>query len=115
MIIIYVSLVINIVVAGFWGVVLFSNTFPRLSHVFGKDTAGLRILSSLYLSIAIVSLFALIQQEYIIPIAYTLFSLQVVYKILSVFSVRNVKNPVVISNVVIAGIHCASLYTLYTM
>lgn len=113
MTIVYLSFAINILVAGFWGVVLFRNRVPKLTRVFGQDSPGLRILASLYLSIAILSLFALIHQEYLISIAYVLFSLQIVYKVISAFSVRDFKNPVVISNLVIATIHAISIYTLY--
>lgn len=99
-------------VAGFWGVVLFANKFPKLSHVFGKDSPGLRILSSVYLAIAAVSLYAIILPETATSIALVLFPLQIVYKILSVFAVRNGKNPVIISNVVIVAVHSLSLYVL---
>jgi hypothetical protein len=113
MAIIYVSFFINIVVAGFWGIVLFRNKLPNLSAVFGSDSPGIRILASLYSAIAIVSIFAIISPTYIVSIACMLFPLQIIYKILSVFSVNDLRNPVVISNIGIAFFHGISLYILH--
>jgi hypothetical protein len=114
MAIIYISFFINIAVAGFWGIVLFRNRLPKLSAVFGSDSPGIRILASLYLAIAIVSIFAILSPVYIVSIACVLFPLQIIYKILSVFSVKDIRNPVVISNLGIAFFHCVSLYIIYS-
>ena len=110
--IVYISLLVNIIVAGFWGSVLFCESYPRLSRPFGPDSPGLRILSSLYTAIAFVSLFAVIENQYLIQIVMVLFPLQIFYKLLSVVAVRDIKNPVVISNIVIALLHSVSLYLL---
>lgn len=111
--IVYMSLAVNILVAGFWGSVLFRNSYPNLSKVFGSDSPGLRILSSLYSAIAVASVIAVIFPEYTIAIVSVLFPLQIFYKLLSVVAVKNIKNPVVVSNVFIALLHSVSLYMLY--
>lgn len=112
MIIVYISFVINILVAGFWGCILFSGKFPTVAKVFGPDSPGVRILSSMYLAIAFLSAFALIHESYLLTIATVLFPFQIIYKVISAFSVRNIKNPVVISNLIIAAIHLVSVYIL---
>lgn len=111
---IYISLIINILVAGFWGVVLFRNTLPNISkNVFGLDSQGLRILSSIYITIALFSAVAIFSTEYRFNILIILLPLQIVYKLISPFAVGTFKNPVVISNIIIAFIHSLTLYYMY--
>jgi hypothetical protein len=104
------SLVINVAVAGFWGVVL--GFFPRAhfrNWPFGGDTPGSRILSSLYLTIAFLSLYALADPARMSPVCPYLFGFQIVYKSLSAVTVRDFRNPVVLSNILIMVIHSISL------
>lgn len=108
--IVYASLVINVVVAGFWGIVL--GFFPRAhfrNRPYGMDTSGSRILSSLYLTIASVSLYALIVPDRLDSVCIFLFGFQIIYKSLSAITVRDFRNPVVISNLLIVIIHAVSL------
>lgn len=108
--IVYVSLVINVVVAGFWGVVL--GFFPR-AHFrdwpYGGDTPGSRILSSLYLTIALLSIYALVEPDRLYSVCIFLFGFQIIYKSLSAITARDLRNPVVLSNLLIAVIHSISL------
>ena len=110
--IVYVSLVINVVVAGFWGIVL--GFYPR-THFrygpYGADTTGTRILSSLYLTIALFSLYALlIVPSQMFAVCIFLFGFQIVYKLLTVITVRDIRNPVILSNLAIVLIHSISLW-----
>ena len=108
--IVYVSLVINVFVAGFWGIVL--GFFPR-AHFrdcpYGVDTPGSRILSSLYLAIAFLSIDALLQPDRLYSVCIFLFGFQIMYKALSAITTRDFRNPVVLSNLLIVIIHSISL------
>jgi len=77
-------------------------------EAYGNDSPSRRILLSIYLSILILSLvlFRWPQQDAIV----TLLLLQIVYKMTSPFTVRNWRNPVVISNLLIAGFHLLALW-----
>lgn len=112
--IVYASLVINVLVAGFWGIVL--GFFPR-AHFrkwpYGEDTPGSRILSSLYLAIAFLSLYALSDPLKFSSWCIALFGFQIIYKVLSAVTVRDYRNPVVLSNLVIVVIHSVSLACLW--
>jgi hypothetical protein len=108
--IVYVSLVINVIVAGFWGIVL--GFFPRVHFrdwPYGVDTPGSRILSSLYLTIAFLSLYALMEPKQLYSVCLFLFGFQIIYKSLSAITTRDFRNPVVLSNLLIVIIHFISL------
>jgi hypothetical protein len=82
--------------------------------VFGVDSPGLRILSSLYTAIALASLVAIVSPSHTVAIVTVLFPLQIFYKLFSVLAVNDIKNPVVISNICIALLHCVSLYVIFS-
>jgi hypothetical protein len=108
---VYASLVINVLVAGFWGIILgFSPRARFRDWPYGPDTPGTRILSSLYLAITFFSLYALIVPKQMFPVCIFLFGFQIIYKLLSVITVRDFKNPVVLSNLLIALMHSVSLF-----
>jgi hypothetical protein len=113
MMIIYLSLLVNIVVAGFWGIVLFRNVYPELTRPFGLDTPARRILACVYTAIAVVSVVAVVYESVLIPVVTVLFPVQIGYKLLTVLAVQDIKNPIVISNVLIAVLHGISLYMLF--
>jgi hypothetical protein len=113
MTIVYSSLVVNILVAGFWGVVLaFTPKANFRNWPYGPDSPGSRILASLYLAITILSVYALLDSHRIIPISMFLFLFQIIYKVLSAITVRDFKSPVVLSNLAIVVLHSISLYWL---
>lgn len=108
--IVYVSLVINVIVAGFWGIIL--GFFPRVHFrdwPYGRDTPGSRILSSLYLTIAFLSIDALLDPDRLYSVCIFLFGFQIIYKSLSAITTRDLRNPVVLSNLLIVIIHSISL------
>lgn len=113
MTIVYISIVINILVAGFWGFVLgFRPKWHLRVWPYGEDNAGTRILSSLYLAITAFSIFALMSPDNLPKVCLFLFPFQIVYKVLSAVTVRSFTNPVVISNLLIVVPHCFSVYWL---
>jgi hypothetical protein len=102
------SHVINVLVAGAIGLLLLMN-IPAMTSVYGEATPARAILSSIYLSIAAASACALLFPEYSITIAKVLFLLQIFYKISTPFTVGTIKNPVVVSNLLISIVHTVSL------
>ncbi|MDX2225982.1 MAG: hypothetical protein SFY92_02615 [Verrucomicrobiae bacterium] len=113
MTIVYASLIVNILVAGFWGVVLAFT--PRVSFrlwPYGSDNPGNRILASLYLTITVLSVFAVIQVDQSVQLCIFLFVFQILYKVMTAITVRDFKNPVVLSNLAIAVLHSFSLNRL---
>jgi hypothetical protein len=115
--IILASLVINVLVAGFFGLVTgfsLNSILPKLDVVFGPDTPSRRILACLYLAIAAVSAVALLVAPLRMGIVVVLLPLQILYKMLTVFFVADWKNPVPWWNLVICAIHAASLWIAFS-
>ena len=115
--IIVASLLVNLLVAGFFGLVIgFSlrSMLPKLDVVFGPDTPSRRILACLYLAIAAVSAVALLVVPLRMGIVVVLLPLQILYKTLTVFFVGDWKNPVPWWNLAICAIHAASLWIAFS-
>ena len=111
--IVYFSITLNILVAGFWGVILAFCPRSRFRvWPYGEDTPGTRILSSVYLAIVAFSIYALIAPNQLAKVCIFLFAFQIVYKVFSAATVRDMKNPVVISNLLIIIPHSFSLWFL---
>ncbi len=80
---------------------------PRMTSVFGEWTPARGILLSVYRAIAVASAALLVWPD---PrMAAVLLGLQVVYKVTTPFTVGTVRNPVVVSNLVIAATHLGTL------
>ena len=77
-------------------------------EAYGNDSPSKRILLSIYISILILSLLYL-RYPYHDAIVILLL-MQIVYKITTPLTVRNWKNPVVISNLLIAAFHILALW-----
>jgi len=115
--IIVASLVVNVLVAGFFGLVIGFNldwVLPKLDAVFGPDTPSRRILACLYLAIAAVSAVALAVVPLRMSIVVVLLPLQILYKMLTLFFVADRKNPVPWWNLVISALHAASLWIVFS-
>lgn len=114
MFIIVISYIVNILVAGLMGTLLFFNfngvPAERMVKVFGENTAGRQILACLYLSIAIFSVVGLFNSEYFYKIALFLFPFQILYKLLTLISVKDKKNPVPYVNLAISILHLFSVW-----
>ncbi len=121
------SLIINIVVAGACSIFMFAD-FTPFTRDFGVDNTARQILSCLYFAIAFMSLFALaraLQQSAFSPasspeawgtllwIAWGLFPLQIVYKLLTLIVVTDKAVPVIWFNLGIAIFHGISLTLAY--
>ena len=76
-------------------------------HAYGTATAARGILLSVYGANLIVSTVLLLRQEAMLVAPLLL--VQVVYKLTTPLTVGSLQNPVVISNIVIAAVHLATL------
>lgn len=115
--IIVASLVVNVLVAGFFGLAAgfnLNSILPKLDVVFGPDTPSRRILSCLYLAIAAVSAVALVVAPLRVPIVVVLLPLQILYKVLTLFFVADSRNPVPWWNLVISALHAVSLWVVFS-
>lgn len=112
MIIITISHIINVLVAGVMSVLLITNE-RHMEKVFGGNTPARQILSSLYMAIAVASLVALVAPQYSIGVALVLFPIQILYKISTLITVSSKNNPVIWWNLVISIVHVVSLYSIY--
>jgi hypothetical protein len=114
MTLIITSYIVNILVAGLMGTLLFfnfkGNLKERMLKVFGENTSGRQILACLYLSIAIFSVFGLFSETYFFKIAFFLFPFQILYKTLTLISVKDKRNPVPYANLAISILHIFSIY-----
>lgn len=107
---IYVSLIVNIVVLVPILVLMIIKS-PLVDHAWGSFTASRGILMSIYFAILVASVVLLIM-----PVAAfiaALLSVQVIYKVTTPVTVRSLKNPVVISNLVIATLHIFTVVSLF--
>lgn len=75
---------------------------------YGPDSPARRILLAIYLSILIFTAVCLRWPHHNNIIV--LLVIQIVYKLLSAITVRNLRNPVVISNLLIALFHSLAIY-----
>ena len=110
---VYLSHIVNVLVAGMMGTLLIINSDSQIIEVFGPQTPARQILSCVYLSIAIMSSVALISKRKTISIAIVLFPVQIVYKILTLIAVSDILNPVPWSNLAVSILHAYSLYLIY--
>jgi hypothetical protein len=108
MLLFQIGLIINILVAGFFGISLLNKKFH--TKIYGSDSTSRQILSSIYLAIAITSLFALSNYSYLQQIVFILFPFQIVYKILTLFLITDKRNPVLWSNLTISFYLGIALY-----
>ncbi|MBI1362480.1 MAG: hypothetical protein GC134_00660 [Proteobacteria bacterium] len=115
------SHLVNVMVAGAFGVLLFRNlveNFPpvsaRLEAVYGTDAPARRILACVYLAIALMSVACLASAEVLYAVSAPLFVMQIVYKVLTSASVGTLKHPVVVANLLISVLHAVSVYFLIT-
>lgn len=103
------SLIINIVVLIPVCYFILTNNF-RMVKTMGEFTPARGILLSIYSTILLASILLLFFLD--VKLAFALFFMQIVYKLLSPFTVKTFKNPVVISNIFIAIFHLITIYTM---
>jgi hypothetical protein len=106
------SLLVNIVVAGMLPFAMLSGT--GMDAVYGPDSAARRILATLYGTIALTSLAALISPaltgntDIMLRIVMVLLPMQCIYK-LATWPVVGLSHPVVQANLAITALHCVTL------
>ena len=81
------------------------------TSAYGEGTPARAILLSIYMAIGLVSVLLLVRRE---PNAVAaLLLVQVLYKVTTPLTVGTLDNPVVVSNLVVAGFHAATLVCLW--
>ena len=107
---IVLSLLVNVAVLLPVCAGLLSNASWTTS-AYGEATPARAILLSVYMAIGICSVLLLIRRE---PKAVAaLLLVQVLYKVTTPLTVGTLANPVVVSNLVVAGFHTATLICLW--
>lgn len=82
----------------------------NMEEVAGPFTPARGILLAIYMAILLGSIALLFRPR--IEYVTALLTLQIVYKVLTPFTVKTIRNPIVISNLIIAAIHSVTIYTL---
>ena len=103
------SLILNIIVLIPVCLALISD-FERMQKIAGSFTPARGILLAMYITILLSSILLLFFQQPIL--AFALFFMQIVYKYLSPITVKTVKNPIVVSNLLIATFHLITVFTI---
>lgn len=103
------SLILNIIVLIPVCYFMLTNNY-KMETTMGEFTPARGILLALYTTILLSSILLLFFLD--TKIAFGLFFMQIVYKLLSPFTVKSIKHPVVISNIFIAIFHIATVYTM---
>ena len=107
---IYVSLLVNVIVLTPILVFMSINS-PRVVWAWGDFTPARGILMSIYFAIFTASVLLLIKP--IPAFVFTVLLLQVVYKVTTPFTVRSIKNPIVLSNLAISALHIATMVSIF--
>lgn len=103
------SLILNIAVLIPVCYFMLTNNF-RMVKTMGDFTPSRGILLAIYATILLASILLLFFTD--AKLAFALFFMQIVYKLLSPFTVKTLKHPFVISNIFIGIFH---LFTIFTM
>jgi len=104
------SLILNIVVLVMVCAGLISDA-ERVQKSAGPFTPARGVLLAMYLTIAIASVLLLVVQDP--KLAFGLFFMQIVYKVLTPITVKTIRNPIVISNLLIAAFHGVTVVTMF--
>ncbi len=82
----------------------------RMVKTMGEFTPSRGILLAIYITILLASILLIFFTD--VKLAFALFFMQIVYKLLSPFTVKTLKHPFVISNIFIAIFHLVTIYTM---
>lgn len=80
------------------------------NSAYGPDSPARGILLSIYMAITLISALLLLFGTPLL--AAPLLLVQIAYKVTTPFTVRTVRNPVVVSNLAIAAFHSLTLWTI---
>lgn len=103
------SLILNIVVLIPVCSFMLTNNY-RMVKTLGEFTPAQGILLAIYTTILLASILLIFLPD--VKLAFALFFMQIVYKLLSPFTVKTLKHPFVISNIFIAIFHLVTIYTM---
>ncbi len=103
------SLILNILVLIPVCFALIMN-FDKMQKVAGIFTPARGVLLAMYLTILTASILLLFFMDF--KLSFALFIIQIMYKVLTPFTVKTIKNPIVISNLLIAAFHLVTIYTM---
>ncbi len=103
------SLILNIVALIPVCFFILTNNF-RIEATLGQFTPARGILLAIYITILLTSILLLLFSD--VKFALALFFMQIVYKLLTPFTVKTIRHPFVISNIFIAIFHLATVYSV---
>lgn len=103
------SLILNIAVLIPVCYFMLINNF-RMVKTLGEFNPSRGILLAIYITILLASILLIFFAD--IKLAFALFFMQIVYKLLSPFTVKTLRHPFVISNIFIAIFHLVTIYTM---
>ena len=109
MVMVTASLLLNIIVLIPVCIALLVN-YRHMESAAGIFTPARGILLAIYLTILTASFALLFFTDF--KLAFGLFVMQIIYKVLSPFTVKSIKNPIVICNVLIAAFHLVTVYSM---
>lgn len=107
---ILLSLALNVVVLVPVTYGIFSSA-EWAGEAYGVDSPAKGILLAIYFAILIASVGLAFKP--VPAMVATLLAVQIVYKLITPFTVGTLENPVVISNIAIAAFHCVTLWFIY--
>ena len=105
-----ISLVINIVVLVPICFGMFTDA-KWVQEAYGAKSPSRGILLSIYLAIMLASAWLLFGMD--VKFVAALLLIQILYKVTTPFTVGTLMNPVVVSNLMIAIFHTATVYTIW--
>lgn len=82
----------------------------QMQKVAGVFTPARGILLAMYMAILTGSILLLFRMD--VKFVFALFVIQIAYKMLTPFTVKTIKNPIVITNLLIASFHVVTIYTM---
>lgn len=83
-----------------------------MNAVFGNDTTSRQILTCMYLTIIVISGYALIDFKQAIAIGMILFPFQIIYKLMSLILIKDKKVAVYRFNLFVAAFHSVTMITV---
>ncbi len=104
-----ISLLLNVLVLAPICYLMLTNNV-RMVETLGEFNPARGILVAIYMTILIASIGLLIFPDTKFSIALLL--MQIVYKLLTPFTVKTLKHPFVISNILVAIVHIVTVYSL---
>ena len=124
LLLLYVSLTVNILVVFPLSIMLLIIKPKRVDKVYGPDTDARKILASIYFAIGVASTWTMYllwkttssetttdDTAGVITMALSIFYLQIIYKLTTIFTV-GIQNPVVVANVFISMLHLMTAHSV---